>query len=141
MKFTSEISEKSFSGLVSFLTDPKAYQQYTFDLPEGFNSVPVMDQVRFHSDLLSADDKMGIGEKISRVMLSGRPVEVFLEGESLGKFIMNNNAEWDTIALLRENPFILHTLIEICMGDLMGKYLPPLKNTPTLPEGAEEQKA
>jgi hypothetical protein len=128
MKFDRNIINESLTTFIDYITDPNKYKAYSFELPEGFNDVPVMDQVRCHSELLTEKDKMTVGEKLTRTMISGKPIEVFLDNKPLGKIIMNGDASWDTIKIFRDHPFSLNTLIEICLGDLMGKYLPPLKN-------------
>lgn len=129
MKFDQNLIDEATQNLIEFISDSGKYKMYTFELPEGFNTVPVIEQVRTYSDLLIKDDKVEIGEKITRIMISGKPVEIFLDNKSLGKFIMNGNAEWDTITQLTQHPFALNGLIETCLGDLMGKFLPPLKDT------------
>lgn len=140
MKFDNKLVNESLNTFIDFLTSPNKYQQFTFELPEGFNNVPVIEQVRAHSELIVEKDKMVIGERITRLMISGKPVEIFLEEKSLGKIIMNGNAEWDTLPIFVNHPFALSSLIEVCLGDLLGKYLPPLKSTETKPQ-AEAEKA
>jgi hypothetical protein len=129
MKFDSNLIDETTSNLLKYFSKPEEYKKYSFDLPEGFNMVPVIEQVRSYSQILVKEDKIEIGEKITRIMIAGKPIEIFVDDESLGKFIMNGDASWDSIPQLTKHPFALNSLIEVCLGDLMGKFLPPLKNT------------
>jgi hypothetical protein len=128
MKFDSDIVTESLNTFIDYLTDPNKYQKYSFEMPEGFNDVPVLEQVRAHSELMVEPDKIKVGERIARIMVNGKPVEVFLENVSLGKFIMNGKNEWDVLPVIKQHPFALNSLIEVCIGDFLGKYMPPLRN-------------
>ena len=129
MKFTTEIINESLTAFLDYLTDPNKYQSYTFEVPDGFNPVPVFEQVKTHSELIIAQDKMVVGEKITRIMIDKKNVKVFLDEKEIGSFILNGNAAWDSLSIFRKHPFALNSLIEICLGDMVGKYMPPLKNT------------
>jgi hypothetical protein len=138
MKFNGDVLIEGLTNFLDFVSDPNKYQKFSFDFSEGFNSVPVLEQVRFHTDLLTNNDKVEIGEKLTRIMITGKPIEIFLENVSLGKIIVNGNTAWDAFPIILKFPSALNSLIEVCLGDFLGKYIPPLKNIVNVPVEGEK---
>lgn len=127
MKFTSDLIEEAKEKLFDYLKSPGKYQDFEIEAPEGFNPIPVMEQVKAYN--LVMKNPIKVGERLTRIMITKKPIKISLEGKEIGCFSMNNeNDPFDIFPVFKTHPSALNALFDVCTGDFFLKYLPPLKN-------------
>ena len=125
MHFTNEFSEEALDELMDFVTKPKDYQSYEIEAPEGFNEIPVLEIAKSYSHIMEFETQ----ERVTRLAITGKPIEIWMDGKKLDSFIMNNmNDKFDVYPPFKQHPRALIALFDICTGDMIKKSLPPRKN-------------
>ena len=128
-KFTTEIVNDNIMKLIDLSSNPDKYQTFSFSVPEGYNKIPVFEQVKYFTEITEGNgNKFETMEKVTRLMIDKKSIEVFMENKSLGKFIFNGSALWDSIPAFCQYPMAARNLINICSSIFVGEFLPPLKN-------------
>jgi hypothetical protein len=126
MKFTHEFSEEAAKQYTDYCINSKNYEGFEIEAPEGFASIPVMEQVKAYHNLLDQET----GERITRLSIVGKPINILLDNKKVGSFILNSlDDKFDIFPVFTEHPFALLVLIDVCVGDMVKKSLPPLKST------------
>jgi hypothetical protein len=126
MRFNKKYTEEIVKNLLNFMSDPEKYKGFSIEVPEGFATIPVIEIARAYGNITEFETR----EKITRLSILGKQVKIILEGQEVGAFIMNDMSDkFDGFPVLSQYPYALIVLFDICVGDMVKKSLPPLKNT------------
>jgi DNA polymerase-3 subunit alpha len=110
-------------GRAQFDADAEV-SQYTISIDGDINQIPVLDICRFF-------DKAGDAEyqdEMIRKGIIGKMVTIFLDGEPVGSFQMNNMTDpWEVFEPLKNHPMAYNKLNDAVLGNIAKKATLPRK--------------
>lgn len=127
MKYTSEYITQTDKEIIQYSMEGEKYQEYEFDVPDGFGNVPL--DVFFRA--ISKADNPDTRIEIMRYCVYQKRINVFLDGKKIFDFQINNLMDsFEAIKGLQDHPLAFKLLVDVCNNHVAKKSLPPLKDMP-----------
>ena len=108
---------------------PKGYfKDYLIEVEGDFATLPILDVVRFLTELDDGDLSVDSKDRILRASIMGKRVTVSYRGKVLETpFTMNKPIDpWESFPALAKNPTALIFMMELALAKMIEKSLPPL---------------
>jgi len=126
MSYNRDFSDQTQNELIEYISDPKKFEEYTIEFPEGLADPPTREVCKVFEIGYSFDNK----ERLAKYCILHKEVRVLLEGKVAGGFRMNSlTDEWDLFPVIKDHPMSLNLLIDVCMAQLIKKYKTSPKST------------
>jgi hypothetical protein len=124
-------SDEQSDNFLKAFESPDKIKAYSFDVEDGFGSVPLKDSLKFFEYWTSdktGDDFEELKDKIAHYAIKGKMITIKLDGQDLGQFKINSiDDSWDAFDILCEHPIALRLIMNSAHWYVLGKFKPPLK--------------